>query len=368
MAIRISDYRRLLTSSMSERMFDMKIKHQLIPLLTVILISTAANAGWLDSPRPAPDWFNTPPSGTKGNEYYGTGKGDDEKEARKNAMEAICSSIRSDVASGFYSQEEVKNDGFSQQKRHDLRVQTDCSLTDAEVIKQQRVDNAWYVLMRYENSTLGKKCKTLLSPSECAGEKQNRYLEKTRLFQEINAEMGCTPDMRLERRHGIWYLIHRRIKQLLPLTAADMANLIAPVKSNTISVTPSNTELREGTVFSFTVQSRQDGFVTLFDVYENGEVFVVEPNQKIKANQKIMIPDPKSESELVAGVLTPGKPSTDLYVAVYSDNQGVFSSLQRLGQQIAKDEDHFKFDELLMLLDRYEFSATVVKTTPKPAR
>jgi len=339
--------------------------NNLAGVLLLFLITTIAHAGLFDSSKPAPEWFTTPPVGAKGIEYYGAGMGGDDKEAQGNARAAICSAIRTDITSGFFSKEEVKNDGYSQEKRRVLNIQTDCSLTDAEIVKRQHVDKTWYVLMKYENLTIGKKCKKWFPSSECSGEEQNTFLAKTRVIQEINAETGCTPDMRLVRRHKNWYLAHRKIEPLLPLTSDDVANLLVPYQSNKITLTPSNTELREGAVFSFTVQARQDGFVTLFNVYENGEVFIVEPNQRVKANQKITIPDPKSESEMVAGLLTPGKPSTDLYVVVYSDNEGDFSSLKRLGQQLSRDEDHFKFDELLEIMVQHEFSATVVKTMPK---
>lgn len=343
----------------------MKNRVHIIGLLLLFITSATVHAGWFDSSKPAPEWFTMPPAGTKGYEYYGTGMGTDDKEAQGNARAAIATAIRSDIDSGFFSKEEIINESYSQEKRRVLNVKTDISLTDAEIVKQQQVGKTWYVLMKYENLTIGKKCKKWLHSSGCAGEKQNSYLARTRLIREINAETGCTPDMRLVRKDKTWYLTHNRIEKLLPLTSDDVANLLIPYQSDKIMLTPSNTELREGAVFSFTVQARQDGFVTLFDVYENGEVFVVEPNQPVKANQKITIPDAKSENEMVAGLLTPGKPSTDLYVVVYSNNQGDFSSLQRLGQQLAKDEDHFKFDELLRILDQHDFSATVVKTMPK---
>jgi len=289
----------------------MKKQVHIIGFLLFFINSTAVHAGIFGSSQPVPYWFTTPPTGTKGYEYYGTGMGADDKEAQGNARAAIAASIRSDIDSGFISKEEVKKGSYSQEKRHVLSVKTDMSLTDAEIVKQEQVGKTWYVLMKYENLTIGKKCKKWLHPSECAGEKQNRFLAGTRLIREINAETGCTPDMRLVRKDKTWYLTHNRIEKLLPLTSDDVANLLAPYQSDKVMLTPSNTELREGTAFTLTVQAIQDGFVTLFDVYENGEVFVVAPNQPVKANQKITIPDAKSESEMVAGLLAPGKPSTD---------------------------------------------------------
>src|SRR4030067_1150170 len=102
----------------------MKKRVHITGFLLFFIISTSVHAGIFDSSQPVPDWFTTPPTGTKGYEYYGTGMGADDKEAQGNARAAIAASIRSDIDSGFISKEEVKKGSYSQEKRHVLSVKT----------------------------------------------------------------------------------------------------------------------------------------------------------------------------------------------------------------------------------------------------
>jgi hypothetical protein len=340
-----------------------------VTLFFMLSVVGIASAQFWGSPKPAPEWFTKPPAGDRGYEYYGPGKGADEKEAEKNAREFICAAIRSDIASGFFSEEEVNDDTVSKQKRHILTVQSDCSLADAHVVDQQRVDQSWYVLVKYEHLSIGKRCKKWLSPSACSVDKQNRYLQKTPLMKEINYEMGATPAFRLLRDNKVWYLKHSKMEKILPLNDGEFNKLLAPCSSGKmVNISATKEELVEGTAFSLTVNAAQDGYVTVFNVYENGEVFTVEANRKIAANTSLTIPDPSAEDELVGGLLAPGKPSQDLYVAVYTPEKKSFSRIQSLGKQLDKEEEHYKFAELLDYLDEYEFSVALVRTLPKKGR
>lgn len=171
------------------------------------------------------------------------------------------------------------------------------------------------------------------------------------------------------RDNKIWYLTHQNMERMIPLTANNFARLFVGFQSRSIALSASNDDLVEGSAFSFTLMPNADGFVTLIDVYENGEVFIVAPNIPVKANKSIVVPDPSAADEMAAGLLTPGLQAKDLYLAVYSRDKADFiSRMQRMGKQVEKDEDHYRFAELLDILDVYDFSSVIIRTRPKGNR
>lgn len=67
----------------------------------------------------------------------------------------------------------------------------------------------------------------------------------------------------------------------------------------------------------------------------------------------------------MCGLVTPGKETRDLYVAIYSKNKIDLSRIQQVGGKVEKDEEHFKFGELLDILGENEFSSVLIRTKPK---
>lgn len=289
-------------------------------------------------------------------------------EAKAHAAADIAKQIQLNVSGEDSFEKEVVNDTVSQKGKTVVNQKTDVVLSDVETKAEQR-GKTWYVACLYENVNIGKKCAKRLKLSGCTSERQNKYLEKTPLFQEINKEAGCKRDFRLIRDNKIWYLTHQNMERMLPLSANIFARLFVGFQARSIALTASNDDLVEGSAFSFTLRPNADGFVTLIDVYENGEVFIVAPNLPAKANKSIIFPDPSVADEMAAGLLTPGLQTKDLYLAVYSrDKADFFNRIQRMGKQVEKDEDHYKFAELLDILDGYDFSSVIIRTRPKGNR
>lgn len=328
-------------------------------VLQIILILCAGRIAYAAVPVGFPDGFSH--LQVEDYEIIGYGDGDTREEASAKARDEIARSIQIQVNRETLYETKLNNDVLSQKKEVVSKQKSDVVLTELETIKQEQKDKKWYVAMKYENLPIEKKFARRLQ--HCANEKQNRYLRQTQLIKDINRELKCSPNIRVVRNNGIWYLTSDKV--VLPLTNREFDKLLNNSASDVMNFQPSGDVLMEGSVLTFTISAKQDGFVSLLDVYENGEVFIISPNQPIKANKKLALPDPAGVQELVCGLITPGKQASDLYVAVYSKNKIDLSRIQQVGKKVEKDEEHFKFDELLGILDENEFSSVLIRTKPK---
>jgi len=153
---------------------------------------------------------------------------------------------------------------------------------------------------------------------------------------------------------------------MLPLCPDEFEKLFISYESENISIIPSKSSvLTEGDVFSFSIESKKNGYLSIINVYEDGECFIITSNQPVMTNQLISIPDKSSDNELIAGLFTEKQPTYDLYVALFDNKEINLSRLQTAGSKIEKEEWHYKFNEVLEMMNEYEFCTVLIRTRPK---
>ena len=308
-----------------------------------------------------PDWFLNLPH--KDYELVGYGEGRTLDEALAKAKKGIAQSIRTRIRSESVFEERLANKDYSRNARTLLQERTDVVLSDLETVRKEHRDGLWYIAVKYENLPFPKKFSKRLSHRACEQGNQNRYLSCTPLIKALNAELGCSPAVKLLRNHGLWYLACEDV--MLPLGSAAFEKLYASCPSPSLSLVPSKTDLRKGDAFSVTLRPLRDGFVSLLNVYESGEVSVILANRSAQASEDILCPDPAANLELVAGLVREGEATFDLYVGFLSPEKVDLGRIQQAGDQVSSGERHFKFDEVLGLMDNVEFCTVLIRTRPK---
>lgn len=333
-------------------------------ILQFIIVFYSSIIAYASSPAGFPEEFSEIQA--EDNEIIGYGEGASREEACTNAKKDIAKQIQTQIYSEDRFEKAVENNKLSEKGKTTVTEKTDAVLTDVDCKKAEPRGNTWYAAARYENLSIENKFVKRVSQLKqpCREERQNKYLGQTLLVKTINKDLGCKPDIRIARKNKRWYLAYGQIE--IQMTDAEFERLFKnPYACDAITLKPSGEILTEGSVLSFSIAAKNEGYISLLNVYENGEVFVISSNQPIKANKKLAIPDPASDQELVCGLITPEKQASDLYVAVYSKNKLDLSRIQQVGKKVEKDEEHFKFDELLNILDENEFSSVLIRTKPK---
>jgi len=105
--------------------------------------------------------------------------------------------------------------------------------------------------------------------------------------------------------------------------------------------------------------------VTLFDIYEDGTVGIIAKNLTISKDKKIEFPDEKSDMLFEASILEEGKDTFDLYTLIYSKKPLILDRFAMSESELIKDERYKNFDELIELLDGFEYSSLKVVTKAK---
>lgn len=309
----------------------------------------------------SPEWFRK--LSHKEYEIIGYGSSKNLEGARTMAKKEIANSIQTQIISENIFETTEINDVLNEKTKLYLEAKTNVVLSDLKTIKEEKKKKVWFVALMYENLPIEKKFAKKTSSLEHKSEQQNEYLSKTLLVRSINKELNCTLNLTIKRKNNLWYISYENI--MLPLSPVEFEKLFVSCESKEISIQPSKFILKEGDIFSFKVHSKREGFVTIINIYENGECFIIASNQSIKSNSPITFPDESADNELVAGLLSENQPTYDLYVALFDEEEINLSRIQTAGEKIEKEEWHYKFNEVLEMMNEYEFCTVLIRTRPK---
>ena len=334
------------------------MKPKILFLLLLALVFSVGVAGGAGNP---PEWYLQ--LSQKKGEIVGYGSGKTLEEAVAKAKRDIAQSIRTRVRSRSSIEQKQANDTYSQKVETVLHEDTDVVLSDVSTLRQSKKESLWYVALKMVNLPFTKRFARKIGPFSCTSMKQNRYLADTPLVKALNYELSCELDVRLIRNHGLWYLSYRYTQ--ISLGPHDLERLFVQHESEDIVLKASSSDLREGDRFTFFLTPSLDGFISLLNVYASGEVFVLESNRTVRKGKSFVFPDPSGETELVAGLWKKGQSTHDLYVALAGPQRIDLSRIQTASDDVLKEERHYKFDELLDLLDRHAFSSVIVRTRPR---
>ena len=339
------------------RPFSGKKTGAILLIFCTCLIGSAAVRASSDPP----DWFLHLPA--KQDEVIGYGVAATLEQATLKAKQDIAQTLQTRILSESVDEQRLHRGEYSQDIRTRVREQTDVIISEVVSLRKEHRDGHWYVALKYENLPLWKKVGKKRGDRPCRQDKQNRYLRRTPLVVSLNEALKCALDYRVARRHGLWHLDFD--EGTVALSPLDFEKLMVPCEAIAIALLSSKSRLVEGEAFSFRLQPNQDGYASLFNVYENGEVFVLLSNRPARERKEIVFPESSENKELFAGLAEPGRPAYDMYVAVLTDKEISFTRFQEAGNKVERGEIHFKFDELLELMNRYPFATVLLRTKPR---
>lgn len=317
-----------------------------------------------ENPKPQayPQWYkHRELQSTVKYEVIGYGQGDTIKEAKTNAKEDISQTLISKIDSSFTSQTITHNDNFNERTKSNLKITSKVSLHNLKTIKQEQLNGVFYIALKYKNLDLAYRIKTTIGSLQCNKNQYNNYLSRTPLIKELTASIGCKLDFKLDRRNQAWYLKYN--EHLFLLSDDEFEELYVSKINDKFEFTSSKIVLTDGDSFHFALNSKREGYVTLLNVYENGTVTLLQPSILIK--NSIQVPSIDSENYFEAGLVTEGVNTYDLYVAIYTKKPLDMSRFEYANEDLAESELAYKFDELINLIDTYEYSSMLMRTLVK---
>ncbi len=333
-------------------------------LILVALISAFVLAGSLNAKAPlAPEWFRN--LSKQPNVLIGYASDKDLVTARAMARSEIAGQIEISVSAENEFSTTEQNGVVEEKVQILIREKVDVSLEAVYTLREVSVKGVWYVALGYDNLPLVQKIAHRFESYNGIKETQNAYLSQTSLIRHLNNLQDSRLNYQLLRSGGRWWLYYAAVTH--PLSNLDIGQLLTTIESETLSLESSNPNpLLEGTVFSLRLEANRPGYYSLVNVYENGEVFVMESNRQVNTGESWSFPDPQATFELMAGLLVPGKGTHDMYMLVYSPDKLPLTSYPQMGLSVYNEEYYYKFAELIELLNRpgLEFASIVVHTLP----
>jgi len=294
-------------------------------------------------------------------EIVGYGQGKTIKEAKSNAKEDIAETLISRVNSSITSETTGYNDTFTDKIEARLKITSKVHLHNLETIKQEQFGDLFYVALKYKNLDLANRIKNTIGNFKCDDKQHNNYLSQTPLIKKLTASIGCPLNFKLDRKNEAWYLEYK--EDLFLLSDSEFEALYFTRQNNNFTFLSNKKVFTDGDRFYFKLSSKQKGYITLLDVYENGIVTVIQSSTPIK--NTLQIPSKNSKNYFEAGLVKDNMSTYDLYVAIYTKNPLDMSRFEYANEDLAKNELSYKFDELLSILNGTEYSTILIRTISK---
>lgn len=309
----------------------------------------------------APAWFGSLKSNAD-YEIIGYGEGLTLDEAKTNAKSDIAKAIRSNINSSFTVQTSVSNSAVNHNAQSNISETSNLTITDAQLKKSEQTNGRFYVALRYENLPLIVKLAKRGGQSLCG--KPNAYLAQTSTLLNLSNDLNCTVSIDITRENDGWYL--GRGEHRNSMNNADLRALMIETSMGTLRVKSNHTLVNEDETYILNLEGLPaTGYLSLFDVYDDGRVVLMESNIPLSrlSKKKLLYPDDiRQDLQLAGGVLETGRDTLDMYVALVSNEPLKLSSFIPMGQQIEKGERAFVMDRLLALMQNNSFATTVVTT------
>ena len=317
-------------------------------------------------PKAYPKWYeNRELDSAVKHEIIGYGEGRTVKEAEANAKENIAQTLLSKVDSSVSTikTSNINNteNTFSQKSKSELRVTSKLNLQNLKTIKHDKSGGTCFVAVQYKNLDLAYRIKEKVGNIHCDEQHANSYLLKTPLFKKITSTLGCELSFNLERKNAAWYLNYKEYPFLL--SDNEFEELFVTTTNKHFEFKSNKIILQDGDTFYFTFDSKEDGYITLLDVYESGIVTLLQPSLPIR--NTLQIPSKESANNFEAGVIKEGEDTYDLYVAIFSKKPLDMSRFEYADEDLSANEMAYKFDELMRIMNTHEYSSLLLRTKAK---
>jgi hypothetical protein len=285
--------------------------------------------------------------------YYGEGSGNSYAEAKRKALEDVASQISVVIDSKIEETQSVKNDKYHKNfKVHSIQ-KTKVNLEDYEIVEKRKENNQFFVKIKYDNI-----------PSLDKFASKTPYT-KEQIKNGIKKDFGKSLGLELVRKNRKWYIKYKNILQ--KLDKKDFYLFFKTTNRKDLKISLYNKRrniLHNGDEFSFLIKSAKSGYITIFDVYEDGTVSILAKNLKIDKKRKLIFPDEDSDSVLEASLLQNQKETFDMYVVLFTKKKRNFDEFISAYDDVVDEELYKNFDELINLI--YNKTYATIKVIIRP--
>ncbi|MDV5168050.1 LPP20 family lipoprotein [Photobacterium rosenbergii] len=297
----------------------------------------------------SPSWYGEVPSDTSLS--YGFGQGSTYQQAKNMAYYDLAKTIESRVISDTSSSKEYKDGQLSKSASSSKRAISDVVFrNNVTVSKSEEQDGLFYLEVQYDPTSFAQKLSQWLEQSTCRST-LHPYWSQAAMLQNWVQQHQCLPNIDIERFAGGWQLTNSAGHLVLP--EAQYNHLFFNHPSKVLHIESTNTRLKAGDYYFIKLTAEQSGYLSLFQVYEDGSTGVLIENKRVTESDHIEFPDKKFYDGIEA-LLNQGRETYDTNVALLCPQRIDTSRFEKLDEsRLSTDTPGFGL--ILKYLDHCEF-------------
>ncbi len=365
----------------------------------------------------APYWYDSQRFKSEGSLYFGYGEGSTKKEARQNAYEEIAQQLNVCISSTI----NITSTNDKSTSLHNVTVSSDVILKESKIKMSVFNDGKYYFVVKYIYSTplwfetrrvdaplfskigfgsgitqtdsissakkdvfaqnynadhlkitplksekLGKNYFIAISTIDIqnlkCSEPQNKLIAQSRLIKEANKLTSCDYPYQLKYINNGWSLEYDHT--YFALSKNNFDSFFNNINNQTITLSSKKTEYQEDEGFHLDFNIQKGGYLTLFNIYEDGRAGLIIENRIVHKSDIFSFPSLESKQEFYAALNTKGNNAKDMYIAILSEEKLNLSSFKAQGTKLV-DGNEYRFQEVLTLGQEQTFTSLVLRTVAK---
>lgn len=318
-------------------------------VLKKLLFITSILVSYLDA---SPKWYiqNNIPS--KSYEVIGYGTGDTKEEAEQNAKANISKTISSQVSSSSIMNKTSDQDSYSKSFISKSEIKSNVILDGVSIIKSDKVDDKFFVALKYINLPFANKVALDFPNSSLLSKEKNEYLKSTILLDELKNEFGFYPKVTIYNgKLTIGNRTYHINKTMLGKLFASKSN--KNVKLNVPKL------LKNEDFYFIGVESKNKGYLTLVQIYENGETSILLDNKELNKHSKIEFPNRDEYDGLQAYLSIDQDKAKDLTIAMICRQEKDFSYFDNISTN--KEKYAKVYGKMFDMLKNCDLHSSVTK-------
>ncbi|MEA3554039.1 MAG: LPP20 family lipoprotein, partial [Campylobacterota bacterium] len=265
-----------------------------------------------------PKWYIENNIPFKAYENIGYGVGASKVEAKQNAKADISNSLQTTIKSSFIINKNYSNDSYSKSVNRNVEEISNVELDNLIQIKSEYIDNIYYVAIKYINLPFAKKVRLKFDDVSVLKKETNSYILNTLLLKELKDEFGFYPKITINKGNltigNQSFNINKNIlKKLFSSNTNSNLKLQLPK------------QLKHQEYYFINLKSKKSGYVTLIQIYENGETSILFSNKTVNNSTQLEYPNKNEYDGLEAYLNDNQTKAKDLTIAMICKEKKDFS-------------------------------------------
>jgi len=300
----------------------------------------------------SPEWFSNKNLKCKKDEIIGYAQAKKLNIAKQNAKREIAEMLQVDVTSILDIEIQSSTNEYNKKSNSKINISTNVKLNNLRVIKQEKINNIWFVAISYSNLPLAQKIINNINPK--LKNFNHPYLKNTTLFKTLKDRLGFYPKAKIYAQNGQYYISIDN--QQFLISEQEFIELFANIENPKINIKVKD-RLKNNELYFINTEFKEFGFASLFLVYEKGMVVNMFKNIEL-VDAKFTYPNKKEFNGLKAVISNNEKENRDMFVALLCKQKEDFWQINEMSTE--EEKNSFKFGDLIDLMNRCAFTTKVL--------